>query len=81
MKKIFMSLAVVAFMMAAASCSCSNNKKAECADACGDKKECCESKCASCDKADECGEAAVPACDAEKCADCDKAEGCGHKAE
>lgn len=77
-------MAVVAVMLAAGSCSCSNNKKAECTDSCCDKKktECCEkdTKCAGCDKADECGEAAVP-CDAEKCANCEKAEGCDKKAE
>lgn len=59
-------MAVVAVMLAAGSCSCCNNKKAECTDSCCDKKktECCEkdtkcaeSKCAGCDKAGECNEA------------------------
>ncbi len=78
MKKIVMSMAVLTVMFAMASCSCCNNKKAECADEV--KKECCESKCAGCDQAGECAEA-VPTCDAEKCAECDKAADCDHKAE
>ncbi len=67
MKKVFMSLAVVAAMFAAASCACNNNseKATECtecteqADSCC-AKECCDStKCAGCDST---------------CVDCNKAE-------
>ena len=58
MKNVFMSLAVVAAMFAAASCACNNNQKAadcaatECSD-CAD--------CAGCDKAAQTCEAS---CDA-----------------
>ena len=51
MKKVFMSAAVVAMMVAAVSCQCNNNKKAE--EACeGECTECTE-KCeeANCEKA------------------------------
>ena len=60
MKKVFMAMAIVAAMFAAASCNCCNNSKktekaaTECCADC-DKKECCDStKCAGCDKADQC---------------------------
>ena len=56
MKKVFMAMAIVAAMFAAASCACSNNSEAveevaggcngscaDCADGCGD------TLCASCD--------------------------------
>lgn len=57
MKKVFMTLAVVAAMSAAAACSCNNNsKKAECCEA--EQKECCEAAETKC-----CG-------DTTKCADC-----------
>ena len=47
MKKVFMSLAIVAAMAAAVACSCNNEKKAE---ACEETQECCDStKCAGCD--------------------------------
>lgn len=54
MKKVFMSAAVVAMMVAAVSCQCNNNKKAE--EACeGECTECteCTEKCeeANCEKA------------------------------
>ena len=39
MKKVFMSAAVVAMMVAAVSCQCNNNKKAE---------EACEGECTEC---------------------------------
>ena len=72
MKKILMSFAVVLAMMLMVSCSCCNNKKGECKDACcKEKTECCADKCAGCDKADECGKTA---CNASACnEDCDKA--------
>lgn len=48
MKKVFMSAAVVAMMVAAVSCQCNNNKKAE--EACeGECTEKCEE--ANCEKA------------------------------
>lgn len=47
MKKVFMSAAVVAMMVAAVSCECNNNKKAEseeaCTEQCEDTKACCDS--------------------------------------
>lgn len=49
MKKVFMSLAVVALMLATVSCACNNNqKKAEATEekAC---TECCDSCCAAAD--------------------------------
>ncbi|MBQ3612875.1 MAG: hypothetical protein II989_02160 [Bacteroidales bacterium] len=60
MKKVFMSMAIVAAMFAAASCACNNTPKAaeteceatECCDStkCADCTECCDStKCAGCD--------------------------------
>lgn len=55
MKKVFMSLAIVAAMAAAVACSCNNEKKAE--SCCEEAKECCE-------EAKEC-------CDSTKCAGCD----------
>ena len=71
MKKILMSMTVVAAMFAAASCACCNEgeKKAE---GCCEKTECCqtkcdEAKCASCDKAAECPKKA--GCCEQKCAD------------
>ena len=75
MKKVFMSMAVVAAMFAAASCACNNNKATEeCA-----ATECTEcTECEGCQKADSC---AKECCDSTKCAqcdstcvDCDKAE-------
>lgn len=65
MKKVFMTMAILAAMFAAASCSCCNNSKnaekaaTECCADCDKKddcqKECCDStKCAGCDKQDEC---------------------------
>ena len=62
MKKVFMSLAVVAAMFAAASCACNNNseKAVECT-------ECTE--CEGCEKADSC--CAKECCDSTKCAQCD----------
>ena len=62
MKKVFMSLAIVAAMFAAASCACCGNKCAEEAAPC-ENKTCCETK-ACCDTC-----AAV--CDSTKCAACD----------
>ena len=50
MKKVFMSLAIVAAMAAAVACSCNNEKKAD--TCCEEAKECCDStKCAGCEKA------------------------------
>lgn len=51
MKKILMSIALVAAMVAASSCCCCNNKKAQEAPA----TECSAEKCAGCDKKDDCG--------------------------
>ena len=69
MKNVFMSLAVVAAMFAAASCACNNNQKAE---ECTDCTECAD--CAGCDKAAQTCEAS---CDAACDKACDKAcEGC-----
>lgn len=51
MKKVFMSAAVVAMMVAAVSCECNNNKKAESEEPCTEKcegTEKCETK-AECD--------------------------------
>lgn len=63
MKRIFMSLAIVAAMFAAASCACNNCcKKSEAADACCENTECCETKCDS-----------TKCADCDKCADCEKA--------
>ena len=66
MKKMLMSMAVVAAMFAVASCACCNNseKAAECCNA-----ECCE----ACDAVKAC-------CDSTKCADCDSTA-CCNKAE
>ena len=51
MKKVFMSLAIVADMFAAASCACcNNNAPAEEPAAQVDSTACCDS-CASCDSA------------------------------
>ncbi|MBQ3246182.1 MAG: hypothetical protein IJB06_05645 [Bacteroidales bacterium] len=63
MKKVFMSMAIVAAMFAAASCACNNTpKEAEAAEPCCEQTECCDStKCADCT---EC-------CDSTKCAGCD----------
>ena len=63
MKKVFMSLAVVAAMFAAASCACSNNseKAVECTE--------CEGCDQACEKADSC--CATECCDSTKCAQCD----------
>lgn len=66
MKKILMSMTVVAAMFALASCACCNEceKKAE---GCCEKTECCETKCDT-------------KCDEAKCATCDKAAECPKKA-
>ena len=68
MKKVFMSLAVVAAMFAAASCACNNNseKAGECA-----ATECAD--CAGCDKAEKPCDASCEkeCCDSTKCAQCD----------
>ncbi len=60
MKKVFMSVAVVALMVAASACG-NNAKKAEAAEAeaaveeapacCGDSTSCCDSTKACCDSA------------------------------
>ena len=55
MKKMLMSMAVVAAMFAVASCACCNNSEnaaevAECCEACDSTKACCDSAaCAACD--------------------------------
>lgn len=73
MKKIFISLMMVAAMSAAVSCACSNNS---------DKAaKCSTEQCASCDKKDSCGEAEgcqadATKCSEEKCAGCDKKDNC-----
>ena len=64
MKKVFMSIAVLAIMTAAVSCQCNNSKKAEepaaaeeCAGECKDcegeecTKACCDSTAAECAEA------------------------------
>ncbi len=61
MKKIFISLMMVAAMSAAVSCACSNNS---------DKAaKCSTEQCASCDKKDSCGEAEGCQADATKCSE------------
>lgn len=81
MKKILMSMTVVAAMFALASCACCNecDKKAE---GCCEKTECCEAKCdTKCDAqcADKQG-CCEQKCDEAKCAACDKAAECTKKA-
>lgn len=53
MKKVFMAMAIVAAMLAAASCACCNNsgENAECATECVEetKAPCDSAKCAACD--------------------------------
>lgn len=66
MKKVFMSLAIVAAMFAAAACSCNNEKKAECTGDCTDCKECTEccdtTKCCNqCDSTVTCCDSTVVA--------------------
>lgn len=65
MKKIFVSLMMVAGMAAAVSCACSSNS---------DKADgkCTTEQCAGCDKADSCTETAGCQSEAEeKCPGCD----------
>ena len=76
---VFMTIAMVAAMVAFASCSCCNNKDKE---ACCEKTECCEAKCdtkcdAQCAEKQGCCE---QKCDEAKCAACDKAAECTKKA-
>ena len=65
MKKVFMSLAVVAAMFVAASCACNNNTENAAVEA---ATECC-GDCKECEKADSC--CAKSCCDSVKCAGCD----------
>ena len=67
MKKIFMSMAVVAAMFAAVSCACNNNKAAE---------ECAATECTECTECEGCEKECEKACEKEcfdsaKCAQCD----------
>lgn len=68
MKKIILSIAMVAFLAGVSSCTCCQ-KKAECAEECN--CECCE-KCDSCDCCEK--------CDSTKCAECENCE-CCHETE
>lgn len=77
MKKILMSMTVVAAMFALASCACCNEceKKAE---GCCEKTECCEAKCdTKCDA--QCAE--KQGCCEQKCCEqkCAEKEGCCEK--
>lgn len=56
MKKVFMSMAIVAAMLAAASCACNNSQPVEAEVAGG-----CSGNCADC--ADGCSEELCAACD------------------
>ena len=72
MKKVFMSLAIVAAMFAAASCACCGNKCAEEASPC--ENTCCETKA--------CCDTCTAVCDSAACAACDStAADCAAKAE
>ena len=74
MKKVFMSLAIVAAMFAAASCACCGNKCAEEAAPCCKTETCCETKA--------CCDTCAAKCDSTKCAACDStAADCCKKAE
>lgn len=79
MKKVFMTIAMVAAMVAFASCSCCNNKDKE---ACCEKTECREAEKECCGDKTKCGEKAeCEGCtkheEAKECGDCAKAcEGC-----
>ena len=67
MKKIFISIMMMASMVAATSCACSSNseKKAQ-------NVECAAEKCAGCDKKDSCEDSKVSSeCSKEECAGCD----------
>lgn len=66
MKKVFMSLAIVAAMFAASSCACNNNSQPV------------EDKCSCCT---ECEKDTTKACTAEECAACDSSATCCKKAE
>lgn len=72
MKKVFMTLAIVAAMASAVACSCNNNKKTE---GCCEKEavECCGDKtnCADCDKHPEGCDKQCEGCD-KHCGDCEK---------
>ena len=78
MKKIFITIMMVAAMAAMSSCACSNNS---------DKStKCSTEQCAGCDKKDSCGEAEgcqsdATKCSEEKCAGCDKKDSCDKKAD
>ena len=65
MKKVFMTLAIVAAMASAVACSCNNNKKTE-GECCGDK-----TNCADCDKHPEGCDKQCEGCD-KHCGDCEK---------
>ena len=73
MKKVFMSLAVVAAMFAVASCACCNNSE--------NAAECCKECCHECktevvtECCKECS-AEKSCCDSTKCADCDSTSCC-----
>lgn len=75
MKKVFMSMAVVAAMFAAASCACNNNteKAAECAATECTECEGCEKECEKACEKECCDSAKCAQCDS-TCVDCKKAE-------
>lgn len=65
MKKVFMSLAIVAAMFASASCACNNNSQPA-------EDHCC---------CTECEQDATKTCTEEQCAACDSSATCCKKAE
>lgn len=68
MKKIIMSLALVAAMVVAVSCACNNNS--------GKAQECAATECSDCAGCDKACDKAEPCCDKEGCQQdqcCDKA--------
>lgn len=65
MKKIFISMAFVAAMFAAASCACSNNQKEE---------ACTPEECAKCEKSADCDQKAE--CCPEECKDSTQCQAC-----
>lgn len=67
MKKVFMTMAIVAAMFAAASCACNNNSQPAEAEVAGG----CSGNCADC--VDGCGEELCEACDS-TAASCQQAQ-------
>lgn len=71
MKKVFMSIAVLAIMTAAVSCQCNNSKKAEepaAAEECAGECNECEGECNECE-----GEECTKACCDSTAAECAEA--------